>query len=264
MIPITEGGTWLGIDSKGRLAILTNVYTGKTIKSEGRGFIVIDYLNGENSAMEFVAELSEKSGMYSPFNLCIFEPQDNHGYEPLYFKNTFKNESSGIDIQGEGPKVLQLGVAGFGNHPFSEPYRKTIFGINEFKTMLQKNMDLKRLEDDAVNLLSNTQKMYPDVQMQKQSGIYGKVRDTNGSQCTSESLQSDTQSIKQNDDEDNLVMQKEKLLSSIFVDIGEKYGTRMQTIVFIDYEHNVHFVERTRISQTIPFKWDVKTYDFTF
>ena len=125
-------------------------------------------------------------------------------------------------------------------------------------------MDWKRLEDDVVDLLNNTQKMYPDAQMQKQSGIYGKVRDTNGSQCTNESMESDTRRVNRDTQEDNLVMQKEELLSSIFVDIGETYGTRMQTIIFIDYEHNVHFVERTRISQTIPFKWDVKTYDFTF
>ena len=41
-----EGGTWLGADDRGRVAILTNVFTGTSPKpgAAGRGFLVIDYL----------------------------------------------------------------------------------------------------------------------------------------------------------------------------------------------------------------------------
>ena len=70
--------------------------------------------------------------MFSPFNLCIFEPLDNNGYEAVYFKNTFKDESKGLVIRGDGPKLLPHGVSGFGNHPISEPYKKTELGIDTF------------------------------------------------------------------------------------------------------------------------------------
>ena len=41
-----EGGTWLGADDRGRVAMLTNVFTGTSPKpgAAGRGFLVIDYL----------------------------------------------------------------------------------------------------------------------------------------------------------------------------------------------------------------------------
>ena len=136
---ISEGGTWLGIDEKGRVAILTNVYTGKPIKSAGRGFIVMDFLNGDKSGMQYATELSQSDTMYSPFNLCIFEPQSDNGYAALYYKNTFRDEESGRQIVGEGPKILPFGVVGFGNHPISEPYRKTVYGVNEFARILEMN-----------------------------------------------------------------------------------------------------------------------------
>jgi len=126
------------MDDKGRIAVLTNVYTGKPIKSAGRGFLVIDYLNGDKSAMEYMSDLNNNSSKYSPFNLCIFEPTSNHGYEAAYLKNTFKDETSGLVIQGAGPKLLSPGILGFGNHPLSEPYRKTCYGIDEFKKILEK------------------------------------------------------------------------------------------------------------------------------
>ena len=96
------------MDEKGRLAILTNVYTGRPIKSSGRGFLVIDYLRENKSAKQYLSELSHSDIMYSPFNLCIFEPQANHGYEAVYFKNTFKDESNGVGIQCDGPCIRNL------------------------------------------------------------------------------------------------------------------------------------------------------------
>ena len=234
------------MDEKGRLAILTNVYTGRPIKSSGRGFLVIDYLKDNKSAKQYLSELSHSDIMYSPFNLCIFEPQANHGYEAVYFKNTFKDESNGVVIQGDGPKLLSSGVSGFGNHPISEPYRKTTFGIDAFKNIVEQNLDDDTLMEEVIKLMSNPEHMYPDKQMQKQSGL----------EKTSLSVENESGEIKS-------MLDKEKLLSSIFVDIGEMYGTRMQTLVLVDFNHNVNFVERTRTCNS-PLKWDVKTFNFQF
>ena len=241
----SEGGTWLAIDEKGRLAILTNVYTGTSIKSAGRGFLVIDFLNSNKSAQQYLSDISHSNIIYSPFNLCIFEPQDNHGYKATYFKNTFKDDNK-VVIQGDGPKVLSPGVSGFGNHPILEPYRKTSFGINEFKKIIQQNFDVNALEEEAIKLMNNKQHMYPDKQMQKQSGL--------DKACFLGEAQ--TEDIK-------LMLNEEKLKSSIFVDNGETYGTRMQTMIIVDFSHNVKFVERTRASGTSN-DWDVKTFNFQF
>ena len=257
----SEGGTWLGMDEKGRLAVLTNVYTGKPIKSAGRGFLVIDYLNGDKSAMQYMSDLSNNNSKYSPFNLCIFEPRDN-GYEAVYFKNTFKDNASGIVIQGTGPTFLSPGISGFGNHPLSEPYRKTAYGIEEFKKIIGRNLDSNLVEEEAVNLLNNKLQMYPDDQMQKQSGVFQKS-DKEPQNPDSFRYQSDVEGPDESE-ETKLMLQKEKLLSAIFVDIGELYGTRMQTIILVDFNHNVKFVERTRASNTSPYKWNIKRFDFKF
>ena len=239
-----EGGTWLGMDQIGRVALLTNVYTGKPIQSAGRGYIVIDFLKRNKSALEYVTDISRSKVMYSPFNMCIFEPRSNQGYEAIYFKNTYNDADNGINIQGEGPKILPFGVSGFGNHPISSPFNKTIFGISALKKIVEAKLQPKEFFKQAIKLLGNRTTMYPDDQMQKQSGIFGKINNAS-------------------DQGVDFTLQKEQLLSSIFVDMGEKYGTRMQTVVLVDYDRNVHFTERTRISQTLPYEWNERTFEFT-
>ena len=192
--------------------------------------------------------------MFSPFNLCIFEPLDNNGYEAVYFKNTFKDESKGLVIRGDGPKLLPHGVSGFGNHPISEPYKKTELGINTFTNIIKQNLESSSLEEEVIKLLNINQQMYPDEQMQKQSGINSIISNQKESDFSAELENEEIKSM----------LNKEKLLSSIFVDIGESYGTRMQTIIFVDYKRNVKFIERTRVSNTFPIKWDVKEFNFNF
>ena len=97
---------------------------------------------------------------YSPFNLCIFEPRSNRGYEALYYCRGTER------IQSEGPNILAYGVSGFGNHPISAPYCKTVFGIRQFKSTVEQNLQVTEFEEQAVNLLCNREERYPDDQMQ--------------------------------------------------------------------------------------------------
>ena len=261
------------MNKKGRLALLTNVYTGKPIKSEGRGFLVIDYLKGNVTSLEYINTLSKNGKMYSPFNLCLFEPQNNGAYEAVYYKNQFENKETGTCIPGEGPNMLPPGVSGFGNHAISTPFRKTIYGIDEFRSKIEKGLGLEELQSEAVQLLSNKQEHHPDTQMQKQSGVLDKMRTNNDSQKESfehpdddASKQLSDQGTLQSNEKTELdfTLKKEQLLSSIFVDIGEKYGTRMQTLIFVGYDCEVHFMERTRISYKAPFEWTTKSVKFQF
>ena len=110
--------------------------------------------------------------------------------------------------------------------------------------------------------------------MQKQSGIFEKIHgnnqmeksgtNKNQNSCKTTISEGESRSFEGTEQEINFTLQKEQLLSSIFVDVGENYGTRMQTVVLVDYDNNVHFTERTRISSTLPFQWNDKTFKFTF
>ena len=105
--------------------------------------------------------------------------------------------------------------------------------------------------------------------MQKQSGVLDKMRTNNDSQKESFEHPDDDASKQLSNQfnektELDFTLKKEQLLSSIFVDIGEKYGTRMQTLIFVGYDHEVHFMERTRISHKAPFEWTTKSVKFQF
>ena len=52
-------------------------------------------------------------------------------------------------------------------------------------------------------------------------------------------------------------------LSSIFVDLPEKnYGTRMQTLVLVDFDRQVTFVERTRTGNGEKHDWKEQRFEF--
>ena len=58
--PGREGGTWLALDTgMGRLGLLTNIFTGGVVDKDakGRGFLVLDWLRGEHTAMEYLESL---------------------------------------------------------------------------------------------------------------------------------------------------------------------------------------------------------------
>ena len=58
--PGREGGTWLALDTgTGRLGLLTNIFTGGVVDKDakGRGFLVLDWLRGEHTAMEYLESL---------------------------------------------------------------------------------------------------------------------------------------------------------------------------------------------------------------
>ena len=80
-----EGGTWLAMDRsttlastsrKGRLGFLTNIFTGgvQAAGARGRGFLLTDWLRGEEGAAAYLARLAASTATYSPFNLVLLEP----------------------------------------------------------------------------------------------------------------------------------------------------------------------------------------------
>ena len=215
MTPGKEGGTWLGISRSGRVGMLTNITTGKfTLKNaKGRGHLVIDYLQSDDlTAVEHLEKVAGSTAQYSPFNLCLFEPRrdGSRAYDAHYYCRGVE----GHPVQSEGPQPIPSGVTGLSNHPRSRPFQKTAFGekmmkqvVREVAAASEKPLLVSRLR----TMLMNGEKRYPDAQMSSQcGGDEALVRD----------------------------------LSSIFVTAPERnYGTRMQTIILVDYDGNVTFEE---------------------
>ena len=129
-----EGGTWLAMDRstspastprQGRLGFLTNIFTGgvQEAGARGRGFLLTDWLRGEESAAAYLARLATSTATYSPFNLVLLEPR-GAGYAAWRW--------GWVEVEGEGPRYTRgkaghtpdcgpveasQGVIGVGNHP---------------------------------------------------------------------------------------------------------------------------------------------------
>ena len=222
MTPGKEGGTWLGISRSGRVGMLTNITTGKfAVKdAKGRGHLVIDYLqNDDLTAQEYLNKVAESTAKYSPFNLCLFEPRrdGSRAYDAHYYCRG----AEGHPVESEGPRPIPSGVTGLSNHPRSRPFQKTEHGEKMMKRLVSEaatdTSDKTLLIRRLYSLLMDNEKQYPDAQMSSQCG-----------------------------GDEELVQD----LSSIFVTAPERnYGTRMQTIVLVDYEGNVTFEENSCTSR---------------
>lgn len=233
MTPGKEGGTWLGVSRSGKVGMLTNISTGKlTLKNaKGRGHLVIDYLQSDDlTAVEYLDKVACSTAQYSPFNLCLFEPRDDgsRAYNAHYYCRGVEGHS----VQSEGPQPISSGVTGVSNHPRSRPFQKTAFGesmmkqvVNEVAAASEKPRLISRLRA----MLMNGEKRYPDAQMSTQcGGDEALVRD----------------------------------LCSIFVSAPERnYGTRMQTIILVDYDGNVTFEENSCTSRDTD-SWEKRVEEF--
>jgi uncharacterized protein with NRDE domain len=78
-LPGREGGTWMAADRKGRVGLLTNIFTGgvQDKNAAGRGFIIGDWLKSDLSAETYLNNLSNEQKLYNPFNLVLFEHDSN-------------------------------------------------------------------------------------------------------------------------------------------------------------------------------------------
>ena len=228
-----EGGTWMGMDRNGRVAMLTNIFTGAPPSPDkrGRGALVKDFLGGTRvAAAEYAEEVAKEGHEYNPFNLCLLEPDEKGVYGGSY-----------VCCGGnwpEGPTRIQSGFFGLSNHPASDPFRKTSAGLETFRKAVARfgsTAEKIRLIEELTLLMSDRTLHYPDPQAEKQAAESGGK---------------------------DLAVTKAKLEkgSAIFVDLG-KYGTRTLTIVLVDHAGNVTFKERNRPKKENE-EWSEKTYNF--
>uniref|UniRef100_A0ACB8FZ84 Transport and Golgi organization protein 2 n=1 Tax=Sphaerodactylus townsendi TaxID=933632 RepID=A0ACB8FZ84_9SAUR len=65
-----EGGTWLGISKKGKMAALTNYMQPKIDKNaKGRGALVTNFLTTELDSYSYLKKVASEGHLYNGFNL---------------------------------------------------------------------------------------------------------------------------------------------------------------------------------------------------
>ncbi len=99
---LEAGGTWLGIDRRGRLAAVTNYRQGEreAAAPRSRGLLVSEYLGGDQDARGHVARVKHEADRYNGFNLLVGD-----AHELVYFSN-----------REDSARSLGPGIYGLSNH----------------------------------------------------------------------------------------------------------------------------------------------------
>ena len=72
---LLQGGSWLQVSTRGRLAAVTNVRTGlaPSARPRSRGWLVRDFIRGDRGAIDCASALERNAAEYGPFNLLLWD-----------------------------------------------------------------------------------------------------------------------------------------------------------------------------------------------
>lgn len=137
---LKEGGTWMGITRKGRLAALTNYRDPLSLKADApsRGWLVRDFLVGADPPGEYLRRLTKEAPRYNGFSLLLGDASG------LYY---FSNRGGG------GVSELSPGIHGLSNHLLDTPWPKIVTSRESFRRVVEgkerpRSEDLFRLLAD--------------------------------------------------------------------------------------------------------------------
>jgi len=107
---LQAGGTWLGVDRRGRLAALTNyrMPVNDPQARPTRGRLVADFLQGDSDAFTYLTALAPSAGRYNPFNLLLYDGQQLLGMESRHGRIV----------------ALPAGIGAVSNADFNTPWPK--------------------------------------------------------------------------------------------------------------------------------------------
>jgi uncharacterized protein with NRDE domain len=121
---LKEGGTWLGVSRRGRLAALTNFRdpAHQLLQAPSRGLLINGFLSGDAPPADYLEQLQKIAHRYNGFNLLA---GDQTGL--WYFSN-----------RGNGIAKLQPGVFGLSNHLIDTEWPKVSQGKKRLKDLLNR------------------------------------------------------------------------------------------------------------------------------
>ncbi|XP_023291252.2 transport and Golgi organization protein 2 isoform X2 [Lucilia cuprina] len=221
--PGREGGTWLAISGKDDIikvgALLNLTGEPKPKNAEGRGMIVSDYVRNYSKDFDntnYNQKLVNDCSKYSAFNFVSIEIGSPSTPAAV---TLCSNVPAGLVHYKENT------CYGFGNSLPSVPFEKVCYGRDTFQQILddfqqQVNPQQDELVEKLMNLLKCKKKFWPDAELKRRAPIYGEH------------------------------------LSALNVLIPETgYGSRTHTVILVDNNNKMHFIEETMLSENPEGEW---------
>lgn len=159
-----EGGSWLGINKRGKLAAITNFMEGRpNPDAQGRGFLVSNYLMDKDAdSYSYLKKVSTEGHLYNGFNLLTAEfraKQDT----VCYYGNRGSHQ----------PVRLTPGVYGLSNSLLDTPWRKLLAGKRHFSSVVSDaSLSCDGLVQELLSVLNNEELNSPDPLQETQGDGY--------------------------------------------------------------------------------------------
>ncbi|XP_010874884.1 transport and Golgi organization protein 2 homolog isoform X4 [Esox lucius] len=158
-----EGGSWLGINKKGKLAALTNYLEGRPNPDlQGRGFLVSNFLTDQSQdSLSYLKKVSFEGHLYNGFNLLTAEFKAKED-TVCYYGNRGSTE----------PVRLNPGIYGLSNSLLDTPWRKMQHGKRLFTSVVNQTLPRDSLVQDLLSVLNNQELNTPDPAQESQGKGY--------------------------------------------------------------------------------------------
>ena len=121
---LEASGTWMAMNRKGRVAMVTNYRDLKNLKqtAPSRGALVSDFLLTDMHANDYLQSIEPKAAAYNGFNLLVGNVDD------LYYLSNYK----------QGVERLNKGIHGLSNALLNTPWPKVEKGKAHFASLINK------------------------------------------------------------------------------------------------------------------------------
>lgn len=120
---LDQGGGWLQVSTRRRLATVTNVRTGMNVarRPRSRGWLVRDFVRGDGGARDFAAAIGPTAGDHRAFNLLLWDG------ETLAFASNHP---------GPDHRPVSPGLHAMSNGAFDAPWPKSGHAMRALSTWL--------------------------------------------------------------------------------------------------------------------------------
>lgn len=132
------GGTWLGINRRGRVAMLTNVRSPEksNLHAPSRGLIALSALQSTGPLQQWVQESERVAQNFNGYNLLLSEPlpvlSRSVDAQLIYCTN---RSSNGMEARNE-TRVLEPGIYGLSNAALDTPWPKVTRAVGAFACLI--------------------------------------------------------------------------------------------------------------------------------
>uniref|UniRef100_A0A0B7AB84 Transport and Golgi organization protein 2 homolog n=1 Tax=Arion vulgaris TaxID=1028688 RepID=A0A0B7AB84_9EUPU len=215
--PGRVGGTWLGMNRSGKIGALLNILGCMDPSKIGRGHLVTDYISGESDIHEYAQKIFENKDKYNGFSLVLFDlgkQEDSLTVKPVFVSNACSYLSC-VNMRSL-PANTFVGVS---NSPLEYPFQKALKGKDLFGQIVTQYPTIagrEHLIEKLMSLMADRTSLLPDPVLEK-AGLSAGYNPSRVSQQSAINVWSPE----------------------------TKYGSRTTTLVLVDSQGSVDYIERT-------------------